>query len=165
MPRTQCGTWTLWCAIVFGIALVPATSAHAQMLDKKAISLAAAKKMVAAAEAEATKNHWGMCIAVVDEDGISILTERMDECQVGSIDVALGKARTAARYRRPSKFYEDAVNKDDRVGLLTVEGLIALEGGFNVVVDGKTIGAIGCSGATSVQDGQVCKAGLDAVTK
>jgi glc operon protein GlcG len=149
-------------AAVLGGLLIAGT-AHAQLLDKKAISLAEAKKMVAAAEAEANKNKWGMCIVVVDANGDSILSERMDDCQIGSVDVALAKARTAARFRRPSKVFEDfvAAGRNAVLGL----GVMPIEGGINLVVDGKTIGAIGCSGGSAAQDGVTCKAGVDAFMK
>jgi glc operon protein GlcG len=163
MPRRMTRFYKALLTGLAGSVLV-GTAIHAQMLDKKAISLAEAKRMVAAAEAEAKKNNWGMCIAVVDDDGNSILSEKMDDCQVGSVDVALSKARTAARFRRPTKAFEDFIVKDGRTNLITL-GVMAVEGGLNIVVDGKTVGAIGCSGGSSVQDGMTCKAGLEAMAK
>lgn len=143
------------------LALVLAAgTAHAQFLDKKAISLAEAKKMAAAAEAEATKIGVGMVITVVDANGDTILAARMDDAQVGSVEVSLRKASTAARFRRPTKVWEDAL-VGGRMAILGL-GFIPSEGGINIVVGGKTIGAIGCSGGTAPQDGQVCKAGADA---
>ncbi len=153
-------------ALLLGVLLVGLTlngAARAQWLDKKAISLAEAKKMVAAAEVEADKIKVGMCITVVDEGGNQILAERMDDCQVGSVEISLRKASTAARLRRPTKVWEDAL-ASGRMAIIGL-GIIPSEGGINVVVGGKTIGAIGCSGGTAPQDGQVCAAGLAAMSK
>jgi uncharacterized protein GlcG (DUF336 family) len=154
------------------IAVLAGSVAHAQLLDKKAISLAEAKKLVAAAEAEAVKQGWPMCIVVVDEGGNQIMAVKMDECQVGSVDVALAKARTAARFKRPTKVFEDFVAGNPKAdppvpgrNAILALGVMPLEGGINLVVGGKTIGAIGCSGASAAQDGMVCKAGAEALTK
>jgi uncharacterized protein GlcG (DUF336 family) len=161
-------------ALLAGVlgGLLVAGTAHAQLLDKKAISLAEAEKMVKAAEAEAKKNNWGMCITVVDEGGNQIMAVRMDDCQVGSVAISLRKARTAAELRRPTKVWEDALAGDPKAtppvpGRMAVIGLgiIPSEGGINLVVGGKTIGAIGCSGGTAPQDGMTCKAGADALMK
>lgn len=147
--------------MLLGLALNGA--ARAQWLDKKAISLAEAKKLIAAAQAEAEKIKVGMCITVVDANGDEILAERMDNAQVGSVEISKRKASTAARLRRPTKVWEDAL-VGGRMAIIGL-GIIPSEGGINIVVDGKTIGAIGCSGGTAPQDGQVCTAGLAAIAK
>jgi glc operon protein GlcG len=127
------------------------------------IGLEAAKKLMTAAEAEAMKNNWGMAIAIIDSTGHVVMLHRMDNTQYGSIAVAEDKARTALDFRRPSKVFEDLVAQGG-LGLRTLglRGATPLEGGLPIIVDGKIIGAIGVSGATAVQDGQVAKAGADA---
>jgi uncharacterized protein GlcG (DUF336 family) len=127
------------------------------------IGLEAAKRVMVAAEAEAMKNNWGMAIAILDSTGHIVMLHKLDNTQYGSIAVAEDKARSALYYRRPSKVFEDLVAQGG-IGLrtLALRGASPLEGGIPLVVDGKIIGAIGASGATSVQDGQVAKAGADA---
>jgi glc operon protein GlcG len=126
------------------------------------ITLEAAKKVMAAAEAEATKNNWSMAIAILDSTGHVVMLHRFDNTQYGSIAVAEDKARSALDYRRPTKVFEDLVAQGG-IGLrtLALRGASPLEGGIPIVVDGKIVGAIGVSGATSAQDGQVAKAGVD----
>jgi glc operon protein GlcG len=138
--------------------------AAAQLADKKALTLAAAEKMMAAAKAEAVKNSWRVVIAIVDDGGHLVHFSRIDETQYGSIDIALGKAQTSMALKRPSKALEDAV-AGGRTALVTVRGITALQGGLPIVVDGKVIGAIGVSGVTSQQDEQVAKAGVDALQR
>ena len=127
------------------------------------IGLEAAKKVMAAAEAEAMKNNWAMAIAILDSTGHLVMLHRLDNTQYGSIGVAEDKARSALDFRRPTKVFEDLVAQGG-IGLrtLAVRGASPLEGGIPILVDGKIIGTIGVSGATSVQDGQVAKAGVDA---
>jgi len=127
------------------------------------ISLEAAKKAMAAAEAEAAKNNWLMAIAILDSTGHMVMLHKMDNTQYGSIAAAEGKARTAIDFRRPSKVFEDAV-AGGGVGLRILSlGVSALEGGIPIAVDGKIVGSIGVSGALSAQDAQVARAGADAV--
>jgi glc operon protein GlcG len=127
------------------------------------ITLDAAKKVMVAAEAEATKNNWAMAISILDSTGHVVMLHRFDNTQYGSIPVAEDKARTALDFRRPSKVFEDLVAQGG-IGLrtLALRGAAPLEGGLPIIVDGKVVGAIGVSGATSQQDGQVAKAGADA---
>jgi len=138
--------------------------AAAQLADKKALTLAAAEKMMAAAKAEAMKNGWKVVIVILDDGGHLIHLSRLDDTQYGSIDIALGKATTAIALKRPSKALEDAV-ASGRTALLGVKGITPLQGGLPIVVDGKVIGAIGVSGVTSQQDEQTAKAGVDALAK
>ena len=128
------------------------------------IGLEAAKKLMAAAEAEAIKNTWGMAIVILDSTGHIVMLHRLDNTQYGSIAVAEDKARSALDFRRPTKVFEDLVAQGG-IGMrtLAVRGASPLEGGLPIQADGKIIGAIGVSGGTSVQDGQVAKAGADAV--
>jgi uncharacterized protein GlcG (DUF336 family) len=128
----------------------------------KYITLEAAKKMMAAAEAEALKQGWRMAIAIVDEAGNLILFEKLDDTQPGSIAVATNKARTAANFKRSTKTLEDMV-ASGRTAFLAVEGLLPLQGGVPVTVDGRVIGAVGVSGGTAAQDEQVALAGTAAL--
>jgi glc operon protein GlcG len=149
-----------------GVALLTIASssgsASAQLLEKKTPSLAAAKKMAAAAEAEAAKNKWAMVIAVLDDGGHPIYLERMDGAQIGSIEVAQAKARTAVRFRRPSKDFEDAVSAN-HLAVITLGDISALRGGLPIMLDGKAIGAIGVSGGEAEQDEKCAEAGLAAL--
>ena len=138
--------------------------AAAQTADRKIITLDGAKAIIAAAEAEALKNKWTVAIAVVDEAGNLIAFHKIDDTQIGSIDIAIGKARTAARMKRPTKALEDAV-AGGRTVMLAVDGITPLEGGVPVMLDGRVIGAVGVSGVTSQQDAQVAAAGAAAPKK
>jgi glc operon protein GlcG len=144
----------------FAVAL-----ASAQLMDKKGLSLEAAKKVAAAAEEEAVKNKWAVVIAIVDEGGNLVYLQRLDETQIGSIEVAIQKAKTSVNFKRPSKALEDAVITGGRTVVLSLPGALPIEGGVPLLVDGKVIGAIGVSGVTAQQDGQIAKAGVDALAK
>ena len=126
------------------------------------IGLEAAKKAMAAAEAEAVKNNWPMAIVILDSTGHIVMLHRLDNTQYGSIRVAQDKAQTALDFRRPSKIFEDLVAQGG-IGMRTLglRGATPLEGGVPIIADGKIIGAVGVSGATAQQDGQVAKIGAD----
>jgi len=126
----------------------------------KYITLDDAKKAVAAAEAEARNNSWNVAIAVLDAGGHLIAFHRMDDTQIGSINIAIGKARTAGNFKRPTKAREDIV-AGGRMAFLAVEGITPVQGGLPVVVDGKVIGSVGVSGVQSSQDEQVAQAALN----
>jgi len=126
------------------------------------ITLDNAKKIAAAALAEAKKNNWNVAIAVVDNHGFLVYYERMDDTQSASPAIAIEKARTAAMFRRPSKAFEDGVAKG-RVALLGLTGAMPIEGGLPIMVGGRVAGGIGVSGVNSDQDAQVAKAGLEAL--
>lgn len=123
------------------------------------ITLEAAKQMAVAAEAEARKSGWNVAIAIVDASGGLILFHKLDETQPGSIAVAQAKARAAALFKRPSKALEESV-ASGKQGFLAVEGIVPIQGGLPVIVEGKVIGAVGVSGVTSAQDEQVAQAAL-----
>ena len=128
------------------------------------ISLENAKKAAAPALAEAEKNHWSMAVAVVDPSGNLVYYEKMDNTQLGSASVAIDKARSAALFKRPTKALQDALAAGgDGLRILRVQGATPVEGGIPLVMDGKIVGAIGVSGATSAQDAQCAKAGADAI--
>jgi glc operon protein GlcG len=144
--------------------LIVTTTAQAQLLQTQAISLEAAKVMAQAAEAEAQRNNWNVAIAIVDAGGELILLHRRDGTQLASIDIAIGKARTAARFRRPSMAMEELI-AGGRTVLMTIEGLTPIEGGLPVVVDGDVIGGIGVSGVASADDVRIAQAGIDALRR
>ena len=125
----------------------------------KVITLEAAKKMVAAGEAEARKNGWNVAITVVDANGDLILFQKLDETQPGSIKVSQGKARTAALFKRPTKAMEEMIT-GGKTAFLAIDGIVPIQGGVPVVAEGKVIGAIGVSGVMSAQDEQVAMAAL-----
>jgi uncharacterized protein GlcG (DUF336 family) len=127
------------------------------------IGVADAKKAAAAAIAEVAKvGSAPDAIAVVDHGGFLIYFERMDNTQLGSVEIAIEKARSAALFRRPSKVFEDAL-ASGRTAILALHGAVPLDGGVPIISAGKLVGAIGASGGTTQQDGQVAKAGADAI--
>lgn len=128
------------------------------------IPLAEAKRVIAAAQAEAAKHKWEVCIAIVDGGGHLVAFERMDTTQYGSVEVAQEKARTAAGFRRSSKVFQDGVTAGgEGLRLLKLPGALPIEGGLPLISGGKIIGAIGVSGVTSAQDGQIAAAGAAAL--
>ena len=144
------------------LAITMSRAASAQVVQQPVLSLDAAKRVIAAAEAEARKQQWTVAIAVVDPSGGLIAFERLEDTQPASLDVAIAKARSAARFKRPTKALADAVAAG-RVALVGVDGVIALEGGLPILVNGKVVAAIGVSGMSSEQDGVVAKAGADVI--
>lgn len=121
-----------------------------------------AKKAAAAALAEARKNNWTMAVAVTDIGGDLVYFEKMDGTQTGSVRVALGKARSAVLFKRPTKVWEDLVAAGGAgLRILGLEGAVPIEGGLPLLMDGKIVGAIGVSGGTAQQDGVAAKAGAD----
>lgn len=143
---------------------VGAQSITSDLGDKKSLSLVAAKKIAAAAEAEALKNKWNVVIAVVDDGGHLIYLQRMDGTQTGSVEVAIRKARTAQSFKRPTKVFEDAI-AGGRNALLGLHGALPIEGGLPLLTGGQLVGAIGVSGVTAQQDGMVAKAGADLLSQ
>jgi len=126
------------------------------------INLEAAKKAAASAIAEARKNNWTMAVAIIDISGNLVYFEKMDGTQTASIKVAIGKGRSAAIWKRPTKVWQDIV-AEGGVGLriLALEGAVPIEGGLPLVMDGKIVGGIGVSGGSGAQDGVAAKAGAD----
>ncbi len=148
-------------AFLVGSAVSIATGAFAQTLTYGApITLDSAKKIAAAAAAEAKKQNLTVVISIVDSSGTLTYLEKIDGTQIASVDVAIGKARTANNFKRPTKVFEEGVTGGRNVLLSLPEGTLLIEGGSPIVVDNKIIGAIGVSGATSQQDGQIAEAGL-----
>jgi uncharacterized protein GlcG (DUF336 family) len=147
-------------------ALLCATGTFAQLPNPygSSITLESAKKASAPAVAEAQKNNWRMAVAVVDISGDLVFFEKMDGTQAASVNIAVDKARSAARFKRPTKALQDALAAGGAgLRLLALEGAVPVEGGLPLIADGKIVGAIGVSGGTSEQDGQCAKAGADSV--
>lgn len=147
--------------LLLGLALGAfATVASAQMPTYGGdVTIEQAKKITAGAIAHAQKNKWLMAVAIVDRHGVLVYFERMDDTQIGSVEVALDKARSAGMFRRPTRVFEEGVAKG-RVALLGLKGAAPITGGMPIVVGGKVIGGIGVSGATGDQDEETAKAGL-----
>ncbi|MBZ5504191.1 MAG: heme-binding protein [Acidobacteriia bacterium] len=130
----------------------------------QAISLESARKAAAAALAEAARNHWTMAVAVVDPNGTLIYYEKMDNTQLGSANVAVAKARSAALFKRPTKAFQDALAGGGAgLRVMALEGAVPVEGGLPLLADGKIVGAIGLSGDTSEHDGQCAQAGASTI--
>lgn len=129
-----------------------------------ALTLDGAKAMAAAAEAEGLRHGWNVAVAIVDAAGGLILFHRLENTQPASEAIAMGKARTAARFKRPSKLLEDSV-ASGRVAILSLEGVVPMQGGLPIIVEQQVIGAIGVSGVTAVQDEQVAQAGIAAFVR
>jgi glc operon protein GlcG len=128
------------------------------------MNLEAATKVVNAAMAEAKKNGWNLAIAVTTNGGHLVHFSRMDNTQFGSIKIAQHKARASATFKRPTKAFADAIAANPaNVALLSLDDVIASEGGVPLMLGGKMIGAVGCSGATGAQDGVACTAGANAL--
>lgn len=125
------------------------------------ITLEQARKISAAAQAEARRNGWLMIVAIMDTGGHLVLLERMDNAQFGSVQVCQDKARSAVAFRRPTKAFHDMVAAGgEGLRMLAMSGAVPIDGGLPIMQDGTVIGAIGISGGTSAQDGQVAQAGL-----
>jgi uncharacterized protein GlcG (DUF336 family) len=156
----------LTCAFALSLLALGAAAQQAPLPYGTAVSLDNAKKAAAATAAEARKNGWFMGIAVVDPNGDLVYFERMDNTQIGSVHIAIRKAQTAAKFKRPSKVFQDLLAKGDSFTyLLGLEGAMPVQGGLPIVMDGKIVGAIGVSGATGDQDTQCANAGLEALKK
>ena len=144
--------------------LAAAQLADNQLADTKALTAGAVKAILAHAEATAKVNGWNLSIAVTDAAGDLLGFIKLDNASTGSVQISLGKARTAARFGRPTKVYADRV-LNDTLTFLSIEGLVTLQGGLPIIVGGRVIGAVGVSGATSAQDEQVAAAAIAAVIK
>ena len=132
------------------------------MITKKTLSLADAKLIAAAASAKAVAEGWNVVIAIHDAGGHLLYLERADGTQLGSVDVAQEKSRTALLFRRPTKALEDAI-LGGKIHMLSLPSATKVEGGLPVVKDDQIVGSIGVSGVLSSQDGQVAAAGLAVV--
>ena len=150
---------------VIGAVLLAAGLSSAEeriTIEKKVLTLHAARKIVAAAEADAARRGLGVVIVVVDDAGNVIELSRMDAAQVASVNVGIGKARTAAIYRRPSRVFEEQI-KDGRVAALALADATPLQGGVPILIDGKVVGAVGVSGDSPQVDEEIALAGAAAI--
>jgi len=140
------------------------STGQAQTVQKRGLTLDGARKVIAAAVAEAkSKNAPGGAIAVVDEGGHLVAVERLDNTFAAGANISIGKARTAALFKRPTKFFEDVINKG-RTAMTTLADFTPLQGGIPIIVDGEIIGAVGVSGAASAQqDEELAIAGANAL--
>jgi glc operon protein GlcG len=148
--------------VAFLFVLFSASVLMAQLADRKALTLEGAKKMAAAAEAEAKKNNWSVVIVIVDDAGQLLCLERMDGVQPASVEIAIQKARSAALYKRPTKAFQDRLAGGD-TAVLRLPGAAPFEGGLPVMFNEQVVGAIGVSGVASQQDGQIAAAGVSAL--
>ena len=131
------------------------------MRNRPVLTSADAHKMMTACKAEAQKNKWNVAIAIVDESGAVILLERLDGTGAIASEVAIGKARTSALTKRPSKFFEDRVK--ERPAFAGFPAGILIQGGVPLIHDNECVGAIGVSGVQSHEDEQIAQAGASAL--
>jgi uncharacterized protein GlcG (DUF336 family) len=153
----------LLCAAVLILAMTLPLLAQTEQYGTP-ITVDVAKKVAAAAVAEARKNNFTMAIAIVDPNGTLVYFEKMDNTQNGSSNIAVDKAKSAALFKRPTKAFQDILAAGgEGLRILALQGAVPVDGGFPIIVAGKIIGAVGASGGSSTQDGQVAKAGADSV--
>jgi glc operon protein GlcG len=155
--------------IALGVALFtlvprPASAQQMSLPYGPPVAVETARKVAATAIAEGKKNGWTIAVAIVDTAGDLVFFERMDNTQAGSVTVSQEKARTAARFKRPSKAFEEAL-AGGRQAILGLPGVTPVEGGVPLIIEGKIVGAVGVSGATSPQDSQCAQAGADLLGK
>ena len=157
---------SLQISLLLAVFVLAATFAYAQLPNPygASIDITNAKKVAASAVAEAKKNNLFMAVAVVDTAGNLVYFEKMDGTQIGSVNVAQDKARSAALFKRPTKAFQDVVASGG-VGLriLALEGAVPVDGGVPLISEGKIVGAVGLSGGTSDQDGMCAQAGAGAL--
>jgi uncharacterized protein GlcG (DUF336 family) len=155
-------------AAAFLFAVLGASPAFSQSPPSygPSITLDQAKKAMASAENEATKNGWNVAIAIIDSGGNQVMMHKLDNAQLAAIDAATAKAQTALAFKLPSKALEDAVTAGGPgLRLIGIKGVFAVEGGIPILIDGKIVGAIGVSGGMSGQNSQVARAGIEGVAK
>ena len=146
------------------LAALTVLAGAGQIVEKKALTLEGAKQVIAAAEAEAAKNHVGCNIAVVDDGGNLIAFHRVDPTFPAGARVSIGKARTAALFRQPTRNFEEVITQKGRTSMIALDDFTPLEGGVPIVVAGQIVGAIGVSGASSAdQDEQIAVAAAAAI--
>ncbi|UCH53897.1 MAG: heme-binding protein [Pseudomonadota bacterium] len=134
------------------------------IVNKPALTLVAALTAIEAAKAQAIKRNWPVVIAVVDDGGHLIALHRLDNAQFGSVEIATAKARAAVAFKRPTKSWDDTL-AGGRQAVLGLPGVVPAEGGVPIIMDGVVIGAVGVSGVTSPEDGEVAQAGVAALVK
>lgn len=135
-----------------------------QLANKQILTLSVAKKIAAAAESTAITNDWNVVISIVDDCGCLLYLQRMDGVQLASIDIAVAKAVSAIKFKRPTKVFEAAL-LGGRQAILSLPGAMPVDGGIPIISNGEMIGAIGVSGVQADQDGIIAQAGADAVAQ
>ena len=150
----------LFAASLLSMLAVPPTLTEG-LPTKEVLTLRAAKAVADAAEAEAVRRGSAVVIAVVDDGGSLLVLHRLDDTQVASVEVGIGKARTAAIFRRPSREFEEQI-RNGRVAALALPGATPLQGGIPLTAAGRVVGAIGVSGNTPQEDEDIAKAGAAA---
>lgn len=140
---------------------VPPLICRGELPTKPVLTLGVAKTIAEASEAEARRRSSTVVVVVVDDGGHVLVVHRLDDTQVASVEVGIGKARTAAIFRRPSKVFEDQI-RDGRVAALALPGATPLQGGLPILVDGRVVGAVGVSGNTPQEDEEIARAGVAA---
>jgi glc operon protein GlcG len=155
------------CAIALAAAFPATFAAQAQTMPPDygpPIPFETARKAMAAADAEAAKNNWPVVIAIIDSGGHIVMLHKRDNAQLASIEIAQCKAKTALKFKRPTKVLDDAISGGGAgARFLALKDITPLEGGFPLVIDGKIVGAIGISGVLSAQDSQIARAAIDAL--
>jgi glc operon protein GlcG len=155
------------CAIALAAAFPATFAAQAQTMPPDygpPIPFETARKAMAAADAEAAKNNWPVVVAIIDSGGHIVMLHKRDNAQLASIEIAQGKAKTALKFKRPTKVLDDAISGGGAgARFLALKDITPLEGGFPLVIDGKIAGAIGVSGVLSGQDAQIARAAIDAL--
>ena len=131
---------------------------------RKTLTLEAARAIASGAEAEALKNGWKVVIAIVDDGGHLVHLVRLDGTQTSSVDTAIGKARAAMGFRRSTRVLEEMVN-NGRTAFVTLEGVVAMQGGLPIDIGGELIGAVGVSGVKASDDEAIASAGIDALRR
>ena len=152
--------------LLTALVALTAAPAFAQMPNPygPSVNLDNARKIAASAIAEANKGGFKMAVAIVDTAGDLVYFEKMDGTQVASVNIAQDKARSSVRFKRPTKAMQDVLAQGGAgVRFLALQGAVPVEGGLPIVMNGQIVGAVGASGGTSDQDGQVAKAGADSV--
>ena len=158
--------FVMTCAVIGSVALfgAPALAQGGPPQYGPPVTLEQAQKAIAAAFEESKKNNWFMAISVVSPSGDLVAFGKMDNTQYASIAISQHKARAAATFKRPSKAFQDQLTQEKpNLVIMTLDGVIASEGGIPLLVDGKVIGAIGCSGMNGAQDTVACTAGANAL--
>ena len=146
-------------ALLLVVIALASPRLQAQVVSQPVLSADGVRKALVAAEAEARRNGWNVSIAVVDPAGTLLGFLKMDDASAASVEVSQAKARSAGRFRRATKVFEESV-AGGRAAIMSLSGVVAIEGGVPMLLDGKVVAAVGVSGATSAQDGQVAAAGI-----
>lgn len=152
-------TRTLFAALALVALSMPLSGQQTPLPTKRVLTLEAAKRIAAAAEAEARRNNWQVSIAVVDDAGHLVAFHRMDGAKLVAIDIAMRKAKTAVFFQGETKGLEEEVTKGGRTALLPIADVMPLEGGVPLMSGGQLVGAVGVSGVTGAQDAQCAQAG------